>query len=242
MVVIKIYQPINIANENLHSSIAPHCAPEINLSCGGGVNRAMAEGGHHLCVIVNCLSPPLQYINILQWVHVLVEEASPIYLLRLHAVTYETPNSILRLDEMPNPDASLSEVLALEHESRIIGQWSNPASGSVGRAMPVLHGKTAQSLTCSIMEKPHTGLVGCPRIPLSCFRARTSDPSGWYKFRFLQLFRIVTRVGRRCCLGPNIIAIQNTITRGMADLFPTLESFVDWFCNLELGIGKTNAN
>ena len=56
----------------------------------------------------------------------MVEEASPIYLLRLHAVTYETPNSILRLDEMPNPDASLSEVLALEHESRIIGQWSNP--------------------------------------------------------------------------------------------------------------------
>ena len=36
-------------------------------------------------------------------------------------------------------------------------------------------GQTAQSLTCSIMEKPHTGLDECPRILLSCFRARNSD-------------------------------------------------------------------
>ena len=34
-------------------------------------------------------------------------------------------------------------------------------------------GQTAQSLTCSIMEKPHTGQDDCPRILLSCFRART---------------------------------------------------------------------
>ena len=33
-------------------------------------------------------------------------------------------------------------------------------------------GQTAQSLTCSIMEKPHTGLDDCLRILLSCFRAR----------------------------------------------------------------------
>ena len=36
-------------------------------------------------------------------------------------------------------------------------------------------GQTAQSLTCSIVEKPHTGLDHRPRIPLPRFRARTSD-------------------------------------------------------------------
>ena len=35
-------------------------------------------------------------------------------------------------------------------------------------------GQTAQRLTCSIMEKPHTGLEECLRILLSCFRARNS--------------------------------------------------------------------
>ena len=36
-------------------------------------------------------------------------------------------------------------------------------------------GQTARSLTCSIMEKPHTGVDECPRIILLCFRARISD-------------------------------------------------------------------
>ena len=35
-------------------------------------------------------------------------------------------------------------------------------------------GQTAQSVTCSIMEKPLTGLDECPRILLSCFKARNS--------------------------------------------------------------------
>ena len=35
-------------------------------------------------------------------------------------------------------------------------------------------GQTAQSITCSNMEKPHTGLDECPRILLSCNRARNS--------------------------------------------------------------------
>ena len=38
-------------------------------------------------------------------------------------------------------------------------------------------GQTAESLTGSIMEKPHTGLDECPRILLSCFRARNSEPN-----------------------------------------------------------------
>ena len=36
-------------------------------------------------------------------------------------------------------------------------------------------GQTAQSLTCSIMEKPYTGLDECLNMLLSCFRKRISD-------------------------------------------------------------------
>ena len=35
-------------------------------------------------------------------------------------------------------------------------------------------GQTALSLTCSVIERPHTGLDDCLKILLSCFRARTS--------------------------------------------------------------------
>ena len=35
-------------------------------------------------------------------------------------------------------------------------------------------GQTAQSLTCSIMEKPHTGLDDCLRVLQSYFRKRMS--------------------------------------------------------------------
>ena len=37
--------------------------------------------------------------------------------------------------------------------------------------------QTAQSLTCSIIEKPHTGLDDCLNMLLSCFRARNSAPT-----------------------------------------------------------------
>ena len=37
-------------------------------------------------------------------------------------------------------------------------------------------GHTAQSLTCSIMEKPHTGLDDCLRMLQACFRKRMSGP------------------------------------------------------------------
>ena len=36
-------------------------------------------------------------------------------------------------------------------------------------------GQTAQSLACSIMEKPHTGLDDCMRMLQACFRKRMSD-------------------------------------------------------------------
>ena len=36
-------------------------------------------------------------------------------------------------------------------------------------------GQTAQSLTCSILEKQHTGLDDCLRILMPCFRKRRSE-------------------------------------------------------------------
>ena len=39
-------------------------------------------------------------------------------------------------------------------------------------------GQTAQSLTCSIMEKSHTGFDDCLRILLSCLRKRMSAGPG----------------------------------------------------------------
>ena len=43
-------------------------------------------------------------------------------------------------------------------------------------------GQTAQSPTCSIIEKPHTGLDECPRILLLCLRARNSIATWEIKF------------------------------------------------------------
>ena len=67
-----------------------------------------------------------------------------------------------------------AEILALKQESSILGQWSNPVSGSWKSQESSPWGLTAQSLICSIMDKPHTGLDECPRILLSCFRAWNS--------------------------------------------------------------------
>ena len=80
-----------------------------------------------------------------------------------------------------------SEVQALKQESRILGQWSNPISGS--RKSQARMGQTAQ---CSIMEKPHTGLYECPRIRLSCFRARNSVPDCRPRMPILSVFLCVT--------------------------------------------------
>ena len=56
------------------------------------------------------------------------------------------------------------EVLALKHESRILGQWSNPVSGS--RKSQASSSWATLSLTCSIMKKQHSGLAECQRILL----------------------------------------------------------------------------
>ena len=69
---------------------------------------------------------------------------------------------------------SEAEVLALKHESRIFGQWSNPVSGSRKSQASSPWAKQHRDLTYYIMEKPHTGLDECPTILLLCFRARIS--------------------------------------------------------------------
>ena len=52
---------------------------------------------------------------------------------------------------------SYTEVLALKHQSRILGQWSNPVSGPSQFSM----GQTAQSLTCYIMENSDGNWENC---------------------------------------------------------------------------------
>ena len=62
-------------------------------------------------------------------------------------------------------------------------------------------GQTAQSLSCSVMEKPHTGLDDCLRILLSCFRKRKSvlkkfalDDQGSLIFEVLGFEGVVSRL------------------------------------------------
>ena len=99
-----------------------------------------------------------------------------------------------------------SEVLALKRKSRILGQWSYPVSGS-RKSQDSSHfsvGQTAQSLTCSIMEKPHTGLDECPRILLSCFRARNSVANcSRHAFVLFETAQAAQRV--LSCKGGNVV-------------------------------------
>ena len=68
--------------------------------------------------------------------------------------------SLLSLIQRPPPPKlrQQPEVLALKHESRIFGQGSNPVSGP-RKSQASSPCAIQQSLTCSIMEKPHTGLM-----------------------------------------------------------------------------------
>ena len=63
---------------------------------------------------------------------------------------------------------SLPEVLALKRESGILGQWSNPVSGSRKSQVSSPWAKK-QRLICSITVKPHSGWDECPRILLLGF-------------------------------------------------------------------------
>ena len=64
------------------------------------------------------------------------------------------------------------DILYIKHSCSTVRQFmwfmAEPIQFSVGQ--------TAQSLTCSIMEKPHTGLDDCLRMLLTCLRKRMSVP------------------------------------------------------------------
>ena len=66
-------------------------------------------------------------------------------------------------------------------------------------------GQTALSLSCSIMEKLHTGLDECPRILLSCFRARNSG---------IMAKQSTARNFRPSNLGPKIWGDRRSIGHG----------------------------
>ena len=90
---------------------------------------------------------------------------------KIEEVACQTTSLSFDLDLAILVMAAQAEGLALKHDSRILGQWNNPVSGSRKRQSM---GQTVQNLNCSIMEKPHIGLDECPRIVLSCFRAMNS--------------------------------------------------------------------
>ena len=74
----------------------------------------------------------------------------------------------------PLPPAEVLALKAREQDSRTVVQpriWlkEEPSQFSMGQ--------TSQSLACSIVEKPRTGVDECPKILLSCFRARNSAPA-----------------------------------------------------------------
>ena len=80
-----------------------------------------------------------------------------------------------------------TDKLFLNHNSSIFRQSSNPVCGSwksqassLWAKQYALYGREwhAQSLTCFIMEKPHTGLDECLNVLQSCFRKRMSVRSG----------------------------------------------------------------
>ena len=62
----------------------------------------------------------------------------------------------------------------LKHESSLFRSFIQPCMWFKEEPSQFFMDLTAQSLTCSIMERPHTGLDECPRILLLCFRAMHS--------------------------------------------------------------------
>ena len=66
-----------------------------------------------------------------------------------------------------------TDILFLKHDSRILGQSSNPV-WFMEEPSQYYMGQTAQSQTCSIMEEPHTVLDDCLNMLLSCFIKRLS--------------------------------------------------------------------
>ena len=73
-----------------------------------------------------------------------------------------------------------TDTLLLKHACSTLRQSSNPVCGSWSMEEPSQFsvGQTAQSLTSSIIEKPHTGLDDCLRMLQACFRKKMSVQGG----------------------------------------------------------------
>ena len=68
-----------------------------------------------------------------------------------------------------------ADILFVKHDSGIFRQISNPVCmWFMEEPSQFSIGQTAQSLTHSIMEKPHIMLDDCLNMLLSCFRKRMS--------------------------------------------------------------------
>ena len=65
-------------------------------------------------------------------------------------------------------------MLFLKHDSKPILTVFQPCMWFMEEPIRSPVGQTAQSLTCSNMEKPHAGLEDCLNMLLSCFRTRMS--------------------------------------------------------------------
>ena len=83
-----------------------------------------------------------------------------------------TPAFTLMCDVEGDPKPK-ADILFLKHDSCILRQSSNPV-WFMEEPSQFSVDQTAQSLTCFITERPHTGLFDCLRILLSCFRKRMS--------------------------------------------------------------------
>ena len=79
---------------------------------------------------------------------------------------------------------SSPELLALKHESRILGHSSNPECGFSMMKQVMLCAVWTMENWLGASKEPHTGLDDCLRVLLSCFRYKTSEFSAPLLFLF----------------------------------------------------------
>ena len=77
----------------------------------------------------------------------------------------------LKSEEEAFPIGGRPETYSEDHDSSIFIQSSNPVCGSWKSQASAPVSQTAHSLTCSITEKPNTGLDDCLNMLLSCTHA-----------------------------------------------------------------------
>ena len=105
-------------------------------------------------------------------------------------------------------------------------------------------GQTAQSLTCSITEKPHTGLDDCLNMLLSCFRKRMSGT--WYQTRvtytpahMARWYNMANMEIQKCCVQHKS-GNSKSVTKHDLSQFLTISVFL---CNINrFHLGPSSPN